>query len=240
MIEPEEPFKVTFVTGVVPDRWARRWRDQAPGRLVMVPVAEEVQLDAVRAGTADMALVRLPVERHGLHAIPLYTEEAVVVCSREHPVAAYDAVSLTDLAEEHLLQDPDAVPRWRDVAREMRERTRHPVPPMTLRELMASVAADAGIAVLPRPVARVHHRKDVAAVPVSDLEGTTVALVWPEASDDPRVEAFIGVVRGRTPRSSRGGVAPTAVPAKPAKPAKPARPAKPVEPAPRRRRGRRR
>jgi len=200
-----EPFRVTFVTGVMPDKWADRWQRREATPLRLVPVAEEHQLDELRAGTAAMALVRLPVDLDGLHRIPLYTEDMVVVVSREHPAAAYDALEVAELADEHLLQDQDLLPTWRDVAREVRDGTRFPVPPMTLTEVFASVAADAGIAFVPRSVARVHHRKDVVAVPVPDLPGRQVGLVWPVAADDPLVETFIGVVRGRTERSSRGG-----------------------------------
>lgn len=198
------PFRVTFVTGVMPDKWAERWRLREPTPLRLVPVAEEQQLDELRAGTAAMALVRLPVDLDGLHRIPLYTEDLVAVVSREHPAAAYESLGVAELAEEHLLQDPDAVPAWRDVAREVRDRSRFPVPPMTPAELFASVAADAGIAIVPRSVARVHHRKDVVTVLVHDLPGQQVGLVWPVTADDPLIETFIGVVRGRTERSSRG------------------------------------
>ena len=58
-----------------------------------------------------MCLVRLPVDRDGLHLIPLYDEQPVVVVAKEHPVAAYDEIDVADLADEHLLQDPDVVPR---------------------------------------------------------------------------------------------------------------------------------
>jgi DNA-binding transcriptional LysR family regulator len=201
---PAGPLRVTFVTGVVPDKWGRRWEERTTVPLVLVPTDEDEQLTALRHGDADMALVRLPVDRTGLHLIPLYTERPVVVVAAEHPVAAYDEIAVADLADEHLLQDPDDVPAWRDVATEVRDGTRYPVPPMTLRQMLESVAADAGVAVLPMSVARVHHRKDVVAVPVTGVEETQVALVWPQDVEDVRLETFIGVVRGRTVRSSRG------------------------------------
>jgi DNA-binding transcriptional LysR family regulator len=211
---PAGPLRVSFVTGVVPDKWARRWRERSTVPLVLVPTEEDEQLTALRRGEVDMALVRLPVDRDGLHLIPLYSERPVVVGSAEHPVAAYDEVAVADLADEHLLQDPDDVPAWRDLAAEVRDGTRYPVPPMTLRLLLESVAADAGVAVLPMSVARVHHRKDVAAVPVTGVEETQVALVWSRDAEDPRLETFVGVVRGRTVRSSRGQDTPAADPTK--------------------------
>lgn len=244
---PEEPtqapFRVTFVTGVTPDKWVRTWRRRSAGPLDMTPVEEPDQLTALRAGGADMAFVRLPVDRDGLHLIPLYREVAVVVVSKEHPVAAYDEIPVQDLADEHLLQDPDDVPVWRDLATEVREGTRYPVPQMTLRQAVESVAAQAGIVIVPMSVARQHHRKDVVAVAVTGVEESEVGLAWSVAAEDPRIETFIGIVRGRTERSSRGGDeagkarrAETKKPGKPGKPDSAGTRARPRQPAKGRRR----
>ena len=75
---------------------------------------------------------------------------------------------------------------------------------MTVRQAVEIVASGTGVLVLPMSVARMHQRKDVVAVPVRDLEPTRVGLAWPTDEDDPRLEEFVGVVRGRTARSSRG------------------------------------
>jgi hypothetical protein len=53
-------------------------------------------------------------------------------------------------------------------------------------------------------IARLHHRKDVTYRVVTDLPPTTVGLAWLVENDDPWVQRFIGIVRGRTERSSRG------------------------------------
>ena len=220
---PPRPFRVTFVTGVTPDKWAKTWRRRETAPLEMIPVDQPDQLAALRAGRADMAFVRLPVDRDGLHVIPLYSEVPVVVVSKEHPVSAYDEIPVSDLADEHLLQDPDDVPAWRDVATEVREGTRYPVPELTPKQAVESVAAQAGVVVLPMSVARLHHRKDVVAVPVTGVEETRVGLAWPVAADDSRVETFIGIVRGRTERSSRGKNDGSQEGAKPEKPPRQAR-----------------
>ena len=69
--------------------------------------------------------------------------------------------------------------------------------------MVATVAAGTGVVVVPMSVARLHHRKDVTYRPVSDLAPTTVGLAWRADDDDERVQTFIGIVRGRTARSSR-------------------------------------
>ncbi len=193
------------MAGVTPDRWARRWAERMPrSPLDLVPLADADGVAMLHGGELSMCFVRLPVDRDGLHLIPLYDEQPVVVVAAEHPVAAYDEIDVVELADEHLLQDPDEVPAWRDVATEVAHGTRHPVPAMGLQEAVASIAADAGILVLPLSLARLHARRDVRHVPVLGVPTTTVGLAWPADADDDRVEAFIGVVRGRTAASSRG------------------------------------
>jgi DNA-binding transcriptional LysR family regulator len=199
------PFRVGFAAGVTPDKWSRAWAERMPGsRLELVPLADRDGVAMLHAGELEMCLVRLPVEREGLHLIPLYDEQPVVVVAKDHPVAAYDAIDVTDLSEEHLLQDPDDVPSWRDVATEVADGTRHPAPPMDLRLAVESVAADAGIVIVPLSLARLHHRRDVVSVPVTGVPTSAVGLAWLRDADDERIETFIGVVRGRTVNSSRG------------------------------------
>jgi hypothetical protein len=95
------------------------------------------------------------------------------------------------------------VPAWRDVATEVAEGSRFPVPAVSLRQAVESVASDAGILLLPMSLARLHHRRDVVHVPVTGLPPSSVGLAWPADADDDRVETFIGVVRGRSAGSSR-------------------------------------
>jgi len=65
------------------------------------------------------------------------------------------------------------------------------------------VATGAGVAVMPQSLARLHARKEVTYRYVADLPPTTIALVWPEGDLTDDLDDFIGVVRGRTARSSR-------------------------------------
>lgn len=190
--------------GVTPGKWSRIWERRMPGvPLEVAPIEESDQLMVLHDGFADMCFVRLPVDREGVSVIPLYREIPVVVVPKDHPVAAYDEVSVADLAEEHLLQDPDSVPEWRDLAAEMRDLTRGDVPAMKLKDALAAIATDAGIVIVPRSVARLHDRKDVTYRPVTGVADSQIGLAWLTSTTDARFENFIGIVRGRTERSSR-------------------------------------
>ncbi|QCW50696.1 LysR family transcriptional regulator substrate-binding protein [Nocardioides dongxiaopingii] len=190
------PFRVGFVTGATPDKWGRTWRDRRREPLELVPVVEEEQETRLRDGSLDMVLARLPVDRDGVHCVPLYDEVAVVVAGVDHFVAAADEVELADLAEEQLvLPHPSG---WTPDADQLAW------PAMSQRDAIETVAAGTGVAIVPMSVARLYNRKDVVTRPVVDVAPTTIGLTWLVEYDDERCQAFVGVVRGRSARSSRG------------------------------------
>ena len=188
--------RIGFVTGATPDKWARHWRDRRREPLELVPVTEAEQLDGVRDGSLDMAIVRLPVDREGLHCVRLYDELQVAVGSREHLLAAADEeVTTADLADEQLVHPHSS--GWTPAAEQL------DWPPMSEQEAIETVAAGTGVVVLPMSIARLHQRKDVVSRVVSDLEPTTIAVVWRIERDDEVTQTFVGVTKGRTARSSR-------------------------------------
>lgn len=192
----DRPFRIGFVTGATPDKWAGIWRARHGDLpLELVPISEADQDQRLRDGSLDMGLVRLPIDRDGMHCIPLYVEVPVVVAARDHVLSAYDEVPPSDLAHEQFaLPPPEGIlPAVEQL----------PFPPMTAREAVEVAASGSAVVILPMSVARLHHRKDVVQRPVADLPGTTIGLAWAVDDDDPRISAFIGVVRGRTERSSR-------------------------------------
>jgi hypothetical protein len=87
-----------------------------------------------------------------------------------------------------------------------------------MRQAFETIAAGTGIVIVPKSVARLHNRKDVVAVPVAGVPESQVGLAWRTDATDTRIETFIGIIRGRTERSSRD--APPAVPQKNAAPQK--------------------
>jgi DNA-binding transcriptional LysR family regulator len=190
------PLRVGFVTGATPDKWARSWRSGRRESLHLVQTTEADQVDGVRDGSLDMAIVRLPVDRDGLHCVRLYDELQVAVASKDHLLAAADAeVTTADLVDEQLVR-PHAG-GWVPQAEQL------DWPPMDERDAVETVAAGTGIVILPMAVARLHQRKDVVTRVVTDLEPTTIALVWRIERDDEVTQAFVGVTKGRTPNTSR-------------------------------------
>ncbi|SNT21435.1 LysR family transcriptional regulator [Rhodococcoides kyotonense] len=212
----EPTFTIGYTEGVTLTKWTRIWAERVPGvELQLISTTTDTQLSPLADGSADVCFVRLPVARDGLSVISLYEEQPVVVVPKDHPIAAYDRVPVTDLADEHLIQDADLVPEWASVATEIADGTRlAPLEADSNAQLLEYVAAGLGIVVVPQSIARLHSRKDLVYRPVDGVAPSPIAIVWPTDRTTELVEEFVGIVRGRSARSSRGATAPAAQPRK--------------------------
>lgn len=195
-----------YVPGVMPDKWVRIWNERQPDvPLALTQVPAGAAAGRLLAGDADAGLVRLPVDRTVFSAIPLYTEQTVVVVPQDHLVTAVDEVSPEDLSDDIVLHPLDDVLDWADLpGRPALER------PATTADAIELVAAGIGVLVVPLSLARLHHRKDLTHRPLKEAPESSVALAWPEDATTDLVEDFIGIVRGRTVNSTRGRREPAA------------------------------
>ena len=193
-------FRLAYVPGVTPGKWARTWDERVPDVPLELITVSAAEVDGMlREGAADAGLVRLPIDRSGLHAIPLYTEATVVVVPKDHEVAAVDEVSLADLAEYIVLHPLDDCLAWESLpGLPAIER------PATTADAIDLAAAGVGLLVVPQSLARLHHRRDLTYRPLPEAPQSSVALSWPEEQTTDLMEEFIGIVRGRTVNSSRG------------------------------------
>ncbi|MGV9558353.1 LysR family substrate-binding domain-containing protein [Streptomyces sp. NPDC003522] len=193
-------FRLAYVPGVTPAKWARTWQERLPDvPLVLLQVTPAEAPGTLREGTADAAFVRLPVDRTVFSAIPLYTETTVVVVPKDHVITAADEVSLEDLADEVVIHPLDDVLGWeRPPGEAAFER------PATTADAIELVAANIGVLVVPQSLARLHHRRDLTYRTLVDAPQSGVALAWPQDATTDLVEDFIGIVRGRTVNSTRG------------------------------------
>jgi DNA-binding transcriptional LysR family regulator len=134
-------------------------------------------------GDAEVAFVRLPIDRDGLNVIRLYEEVPFVVAPAEHPLSVYETVSLADLEGEVVRTEPIA-------------------------DAIDLVVAGVGILLVPQSIARMHTRRDLVMRPVTDAPVNEIAVAWLADRTTADVEEFIGIVRGRTAASSRGNPQP--------------------------------
>ena len=186
-------------------KWSRIWEERRRDTaLTFVPTPEPEQVAVLHAGDADLGFVRLPVETEGLSVIRLYSELAVVVLSVDDPLAdgLDEGAELTLAAlAGHTLHDPAA----------------------PVADTIALIAAGVGAVILPHAIARAHNRKDLVSFTVTDAPQTEIAVTWLAEQTTPDVEEFVGIVRGRSARSSRAVPTPPTEKAAPGKTAAPAK-----------------
>jgi DNA-binding transcriptional LysR family regulator len=184
---------IAFVPGVTLTKWTRAWDERDRGdRLQVTPTDDPVA--AVREGRADLGFVRLPVaedETVGLNLIRLYSEVPVAVLAKEHPLGRAGGIRRAELDGDTVLEVT-----------------------ATVKDAVELVAAGVGVLLVPQSVARLYNRKDVVAVPITDAPESTIGLVWlvenTNGHTGAAIDEFVGIVRGRSIRSSRGTPTPPA------------------------------
>lgn len=106
-------FRLGYVPGVTPAKWAKIWRERRPDlplELVAVDVCDSAA--AVGEHRVDIVLTRLPdalahTDPGPHHTIALYTETTVVVVPKGHLLTAVDELTLADVADEQFLWPAD-------------------------------------------------------------------------------------------------------------------------------------
>lgn len=203
---PPEPvrtgvFRLGYVAGATPGKWIKTWRDRYPGvELELIPLESADSAAALREGSVDIAILREPFDHAGLGAIALYDEVVGAVVSIDSALESVTELEFADLAGEVVIVPQDDAVHLGAIADTIAPRFSAPE---RTEDAIATVATGVGVVIVPMSIARLHRRKDVTFRPLVGAKPTSVMLAWPEDKDSPDVQAFIGIVRGRTAQSSR-------------------------------------
>jgi DNA-binding transcriptional LysR family regulator len=198
-------FTIGFMPGLIVTEAVRALASRHPQLAVgVLRTGWDDQTAVLRDGRADVSYIRLPADQSGLQVRPLLAEPRVVALPADHRLAGKDAISIADLADEHLLQDPAAVPEWRDTATEMRSRHRRDAPVFrTVEEKLEHVAAGHGIVLLPLSTAVFYTRPGVAYSHVSDIPPGQVCLAWDAARRSRPIQDFAAIAADHPPVASQ-------------------------------------
>ena len=199
-----DSFTIGFMPGLIVTEAVRALAGCHPQLTVNVlRTGWDDQTAVLHDGRADVSYIRLPVDQGGLQIQALLAEPRVAVFPAGHRLASKDTISVADLADEHLLQDPDAVPEWRDIAAEMRTRARRSAPVFrTVEEKLEHVAAGHGIVLLPLSTAVFYTRPGVAHSHVSDIPPNQVCLAWDATRRSRLIQDFAAIAAGHRPVAS--------------------------------------
>ena len=196
---PAASLCIGYPPGLSPDKWLRRMAGRFPTvhldtTLVDVGRAQLAQAQDLLASDFDVVFVREPAEAprsapEGLARIPLYLEDLAVLVPRDHEASLFPSLSLSDLEGERWVDPVDAL------ASSSAEVEAH----------VELVAANVGLGLLPLPLARAHSRRDVVVIPLDEPPRTRMGIAWlPDRGEEDEIAGFVGIVQGRTERTSRG------------------------------------
>lgn len=221
-VDRPSPIRLGFTRGAAPSKWAERWRAAANGqRLELVPLERafgrddavldgdeascDVVLERSLPGTTPAGTVDGGPGGRTHHAIRLYEEAVALVLPSDHELAELAEIHRDELALVRLLDHPDHAPEW-------------PTPepwedpawmPADLAAALALVATGLGGVLAPLPLARhLAGKREHAVIRLAEeggkpLPGTAVWATWRVDRDAPDVQQLVGIMRGRTARSSR-------------------------------------
>ena len=184
-------FTVGFMPGLIVTPAVRAMAAAHPELTMdVVRTGWDDQTDVIRDGRVDVSYVRMPVDHKGLRLAPLFTEPRVAVVPADHRLAGKENIALADLAGERTLQNPDAIPEWRDI---VVERRGDGLVLGTVEEKLEHVAAGDGVVILPLSVVSYYSRPDVVSVRVRDLADNQVCLAWDSTRRSGLIHSFAAI-----------------------------------------------
>ncbi len=167
-------------------------------------------LPALARGDLDLVITSDPEERSGIHYVPLFSYESVLVMGRQHRLVARRHIQPQDLAQETLITYPveqdrlDVFSRFLDPA---------DVEPAEIRTaeltvmIMQLVASGRGVAALPNWAAHEYlEREYIAACPLGEkgLWCTLYAAMREDQKDADFMVDFLSTARDVTFRNLNG------------------------------------
>lgn len=207
--------KVGFARGVSPDTWQARWKTFAPKSAIefvaidAVGLADELPLDSVDVmiertapGVTPIGFSSQPRIRH---AIRLYAEGLALVVAKGHELANERIISAETARLCELIDHSVHHPGWGETT----PWANPEFAPSTLSQALDYVAATGSGMLMPLPLAKHLASKrshSIVAIDMNDpnvLDPTEIWASWSVDRDDELIQQFVGVLRGRTPRSSR-------------------------------------
>lgn len=214
-----ETLFLSTIPGATPSKWLHRYKARGSS-VTLVPQDEQSQTLFLQPHDPPRYLPQLGYLRwradstwqeliaadgldpEDFHLVRLYDEAAVVMVSKDHLLAAWTEddgdVGAEELEGETYWNPADYASAPVTDPLEMPEEVA-----AGERMVIKLVATGSGYTLLPASVARMFGQKDVLVLPTNIHPGWEVGLAWNRVADSDLIQDFIGVTKGRRPRSSR-------------------------------------
>ncbi|WP_236950036.1 LysR family transcriptional regulator [Mycobacterium sp. MS1601] len=150
-------------------------------------------------GSADVALIRPPVDLPEHRMLILDSESWVACLPRDHRLADRDELVIAELLDDPIVCAPLTAGSWRDYWMAMDARGNRPptiaAVAATYEAETTSIARGLGISFTTSSVARFYDRPGIVYVPITDRPPCHTALAWHPAQLSPQSDALIRYVQ---------------------------------------------
>ncbi|WP_151548862.1 MULTISPECIES: LysR family transcriptional regulator [Corynebacterium] len=183
---------ISYVKGTAPGKWFARMRERTD--ISFRSFESYDALADVASGEATVALARLvdatpPASLDPYHVVILYEEQPGIAVPVDSELTLLDEIDAEDIAEEIITITAPDEQGVVDVA--------------AVKQALDVVGANVGVARAPRPLLRSFNVKSCAHRDFRGGDPTKIAVIWKKEDDCEEIQEFIGITRGRTPRSTR-------------------------------------
>lgn len=166
---------------------------------------EEIQLvdplGRMRSGAVDLQLTEFPIAEPDITTgAIMFAEPRALMVPAGHRFAAYESVSVEDLADTTLITlAGELIPRyWMDYYFPRRTPSGRPIPqgPATnfWPEVLVHVSQGVGVSTVALRAERFHSRPGIVFVPFHDAPTIDYGLMWPSAGQNPLVPSFVETI----------------------------------------------
>jgi DNA-binding transcriptional LysR family regulator len=149
------------------------------------------QVDYVKSGRADVAIVGSPYGDGGLASEHLVSEPRVAALPAGHELADREILSTADLVDCPVPRRPGASERSRTYWAGDPDRVTDGPYIEDTSQLLEVVALGQGVALVPASLVRLHQRPDIVYVPVPDATPYELMLVWQPGNRSPWIARFV-------------------------------------------------
>ncbi|GAA2819463.1 LysR substrate-binding domain-containing protein [Crossiella cryophila] len=190
------------------ESYNERYPSARPAHAAMVD--RRVQADEVRAGEAEVTLLRFPADRRGLDAELLRSDPRVALVPESHPMAGRPVVQRTELAGEMFPVWPDLTPAetafW--MGTDLEDHPWRPGPAVQDgAQFVGSIRLGQAIGFIAAPHLPDVPRDGISVIPsVAGLSPSELWIAWAAKATSPDVARFVrhaGAIGERT-TTSRG------------------------------------
>jgi DNA-binding transcriptional LysR family regulator len=142
----------------------------------------------LRAGTSDVAVLRLPLELRGLETCHLFTEPRVAAMATHHPLARRRSLTLDDLRATTVVRPASPDPIWNEF---WGAGCPTIIEARTLEVALERISAGEAVGITTAGWARFYPRPGVHNTAVAALAPSQVALGWRKGETNPWVSPFV-------------------------------------------------